>query len=84
MSNQKRNSRELTDLLDSCEITISKLQDLEAAIKGAASLLATTPENQQCLSMLRLVADQASSMWCCIDSNVDAFRESVQVGASHE
>lgn len=84
MSKSSHNSPALTDLLDSCENTISKLQDLEGAIKGAASLLAATPENQQSISMLRLLADQVSSMWCHIDSNIDAFRETTSEGGSHE
>lgn len=84
MSNPKRNSHALTDLLDSCNVTIIKLQHLENAIKGVASLLPDLPENSQSRSMLSVLAENISFMWCDIDSNLDAFRETDSGSASHE
>lgn len=84
MSNSERNSHALTDLLDSCDATITKLQHLENALKGVTSLLPDLPENSQSRSMLSVLAENISFMWCDIDSNLYAFREADSGSVSHE
>jgi hypothetical protein len=84
MSNAERTSRALTDLLDSCDATIIKLQHLERAIGGAASLCPDIPETYQCHSILRVLSEYVGHMWCDIDSNLSTFRGLAEEGNRHE